>query len=958
MKKRFLPFSLLLVIMVLGQSVIADQGGHYVPRTQPTMNVENFMGSLRANQKTGLIDPADMFKAMQAQATRDAAEDPLYWINMGPDNMGGQTTAILYDNTPNASGGLNGVVYIGSKGGGVYKTYNYGVTWHHVGNQNMLVSCMAQDENGLIYVGTGDCGSAATYNGLSQQGYDNSFIGTGIYTIDARNNDAITLVTPATADEWLFVNDIAVAGNMVLAATTDGLKYSTNKGQTWQLALEGNAGEVKVGSDNTIVAAVDGLIYIGSDVNNLVCHSTTSGTMQGDTLIPKAAALLDVAIAPSDPNVIYAACINNDGNHAGVYVSHNKGANWTVALPQVTINQGHAIYGGYGLNNHGLMVSPENSGIVYVLGYYLWTLTKPEASGYYIAQQVTPPTLIYSPTYLHVGLHTMAFNPKNPSEFYVGTDGGVYKFTDVYGFVNCNRNYITTRIFNVGFGGKDTRVLAGGLDHGSVLIEGDEDANTLGYGNWINPQGYNMGYYDEEAQAGFCAISNINPNTIFVTYKGGGMQRSNTAGQDWISTNFISGIGISTTSFRMPILLYENYEDTQNPETVWYFADQNYAAGETVQAMSNNNFPFYYTLTAPMSAGDSIEIHDPITAKFFVAYTDVLYLTRTPLIFSVEAEWYKVADKPHSGFTGEPLCIAISSDGDNVFVGMKNGRLFRVSGLNSVVDATTGTITDSLYAVTTTEMILPIEGQCVTSVCVDPRDNNKVVVTCGNYGNDSYVFYSTNAMSGEPVFVSKQANLPKMPVYSSVIEMETGHVIIGTERGIYRTKNIGNPVWESNSTVLGEVPVMELKQQLLFHEDDETVNVTEEGEFVTYYPGVYNTGIIYAATYGRGVFRCENYKKFSGTSVPETPAVASVNVEMYPNPVRGQATVSFELNESSNVSYQVFDLTGRMVMNQTIGRMAEGSHQINVNVENLSTGSYILRLTEGANNTSVKFVVY
>ena len=231
-------------------------------------------------------------------------------------------------------------------------------------------------------------------------------------------------------------------------------------------------------------------------------------------------------------------------------------------------------------------------------------------------------------------------------------------------------------------------------------------------------------------------------------------------------------------------------------------------------------------------------------------------------------------------------------------------------------------------------------------------------MTCGNYGNDSYVFYSTNAMSGEPVFVSKQANLPKMPVYSSVIEMETGHVIIGTERGIYRTKNIGNPVWESNSTVLGEVPVMELKQQLLFHEDDETVNVTEEGEFVTYYPGVYNTGIIYAATYGRGVFRCENYKKFSGTSVPETPAVASVNVEMYPNPVRGQATVSFELNESSNVSYQVFDLTGRMVMNQTIGRMAEGSHQINVNVENLSTGSYILRLTEGANNTSVKFVVY
>ena len=99
MKKRFLPISLLLVIMVLGQTMaIADQGGHYVPRTQTTMNAESFMGSLRANQNTGLIDPADMFRAQQAQATRNAADDPLYWISMGPDNMGGQTTAVVFDN--------------------------------------------------------------------------------------------------------------------------------------------------------------------------------------------------------------------------------------------------------------------------------------------------------------------------------------------------------------------------------------------------------------------------------------------------------------------------------------------------------------------------------------------------------------------------------------------------------------------------------------------------------------------------------------------------------------------------------------------------------------------------------------------------------------------------------------------------------------------------------------------
>ena len=187
--------------------------------------------------------------------------------------------------------------------------------------------------------------------------------------------------------------------------------------------------------------------------------------------------------------------------------------------------------------------------------------------------------------------------------------------------------------------------------------------------------------------------------------------------------------------------------------------------------------------------------------------------------------------------------------------------------------------------------------------------------------------------------------------------METGDVILGTERGIYRTKNIANATWTADSHMLGEVPVMELKQQLLYHGDEQTVNVTEEGEFVTIYPGVHNTGIIYAATYGRGVFRCENYKQHSGASVPETP-VASVNVAMYPNPVSSQATLSFDLKENANVSYQVFDLNGRMVMNQNVGRMAEGSHQISLNVESLTAGSYILRLNQGANNACVKFLVY
>jgi hypothetical protein len=331
-------------------------------------------------------------------------------------------------------------------------------------------------------------------------------------------------------------------------------------------------------------------------------------------------------------------------------------------------------------------------------------------------------------------------------------------------------------------------------------------------------------------------------------------------------------------------------------------------------------------------------------------------MTRTPLQFDKRANWYKLADKNHSGFKGTPLSMDITPDGDAMFVGFKDGKFFRISGLNSVIDRATGLITSDQYAAVVTQITLPIDGQCVTSVSVDPRDGNKVLITCGNYGNEDYVFYTTDAMADEPTFVSKQGNLPKMPVYSSLIDMTTGDVIIGTERGIYRSKNLST--WTYDGDAMGEIPVMELKQQRHYVEDVTTVNHTSEGDFVTEYPGVKNTGIIYAATYGRGVFRCENYKK-DFASVPETPNVDNVvNVNIYPNPVRSQATVSFDLMESCDVNYQVFDMAGRMVMNQNMGRLSEGMHQININAESLSAGSYILRLSQGAKNETVKFMVY
>ena len=227
-----------------------------------------------------------------------------------------------------------------------------------------MVSCMVQDAEGAIFVGTGDCGDAASFNGLGQQSYSNSFIGSGMYKIVNDEMTPITSTLPTIQNDvtgWSFINDMVFVGNKLVAATESGLKYSSDGGNTWTVAkdtdgaeLTGNAMEVKAMDGDKVIAAIDGKVYIG-ELNALTCHSAANvETDENNNIVslPTADGVLDVAVAPSDMNVLYAACINTNGVHTGVYVSINQGATWEVALPSSSVEQGHNLYSGYGMNNH------------------------------------------------------------------------------------------------------------------------------------------------------------------------------------------------------------------------------------------------------------------------------------------------------------------------------------------------------------------------------------------------------------------------------------------------------------------------------------------------------------------------------------------------------------------------------------------------------------------------------
>ena len=125
------------------------------------------------------------------------------------------------------------------------------------------------------------------------------------------------------------------------------------------------------------------------------------------------------------------------------------------------------------------------------------------------------------------------------------------------------------------------------------------------------------------------------------------------------------------------------------------------------------------------------------------------------------------------------------------------------------------------------------------------------------------------------------------------------------------------------------------------------------------YPGIFNEGMIYIATYGRGLYKCDNYLvSGSEIDVEEPTMTQSFGVEIYPNPIVNDATISFNIVDKANVTMQVYDLSGRVVMNKVLGTYGEGSHTANFNVNELSAGTYIVKVQAGNVSNTTKVLVY
>ena len=76
-----------------------------------------------------------------------------------------------------------------------------------------------------------------------------------------------------------------------------------------------------------------------------------------------------------------------------------------------------------------------------------------------------------------------------------------------------------------------------------------------------------------------------------------------------------------------------------------------------------------------------------------------------------------------------------------------------------------------------------------------------------------------------------------------------------------------------------------------------------------------------------------------------------------PNPFTGSTVIDYNLNNNSEVSFNVMDITGKIVIARNAEQQVAGKHSITVNGENLNNGIYFYTITVDGKSITKKMVV-
>jgi hypothetical protein len=377
--------------------------------------------------------------------------------HIGPALMSGRITDIELHPTSDR------IIYAGTGGGGVWKSNNGGATFNSVFDDYcQSIGAVAIDPTApdlVVWVGTGE---VWTRNSVS--------VGDGIYkTSDGGNSWQKMGLEKSERIAGIQVNPknpneiyVAVLGALWNDSEERGLYKTTDGGKTWNKILYVDK---TTGCSDLILDPVNpDIIYasfwefrrtpwsFNSGGNNSALFKSTDAGKTWNKIhngFPKGKlGRLAVAVAPSNPNILYTVIESEQDRDKGLYRSDDSGASW-----KQLNNDFEIVVRPFYFSR--IVVDPRNPEIL-VKGGLSGSISRDGGKTF------------KSLGFMHSDIHDVVFDIHNSDRMYAATDGGVYRSWDGGSTMEMVENIPVSQFYQVSVDQDEPYHVYGGLqDNGS-----------------------------------------------------------------------------------------------------------------------------------------------------------------------------------------------------------------------------------------------------------------------------------------------------------------------------------------------------------------------------------------------------------------------------------------------------------------------------------------------------------
>lgn len=434
---------------------------------------------------------------LQAQTKQDAEINkqlhsfykPVKWRSIGPFRGGRSNTAtgVVGDIT---------TYYMGTTGGGLWKTEDIGLSWKNISDgyfKTGSVGAVAVSESdpNVVYVGMGEHAVRGVMTHHGDGVYKSTDAGKTWKKIGLEFTQHISRIIIHPKDPNVVY--VAAQGALYSKSTQRGIYKSTNGGETWKnvLYVDDKTGCVELSLDMNNTRIMYAAMWehgrlpwkvISGGPGSGLYKSTDSGESWNKIQdgLPKELGKMSIAVSRSNSEKVYALIeSDSDKEQGGLFVSNNGGANWSLVTKDHRLIQRAWYY-------IELFIDPQNENTIYVLSAP--ALRSKDGGKTWENLSGT-----------HGDYHDLWINPNNPKNMVIANDGGAAVSVNFGKTWSTQSNMPTAQFYRINVDNQfPYRIYGGQQDNTSVSIAHRE----LGSGG-ISPSSWTASAGGESAFLAF-----------------------------------------------------------------------------------------------------------------------------------------------------------------------------------------------------------------------------------------------------------------------------------------------------------------------------------------------------------------------------------------------------------------------------------------------------------------------